>query len=62
MKIAPCKDCDTRRLGCHSECERYKDWKDELALIAEAKLREQRARPKICKQMEKFIWKGWKTK
>lgn len=20
---APCKDCKERRLGCHSECEKY---------------------------------------
>ena len=62
MKVAPCKLCDRRRLGCHSHCEDYKAWKDELALITEARVREQKARPTICKAMEKYIWKGWKTK
>lgn len=23
--IYPCKDCSERRIGCHSECEKYKD-------------------------------------
>ena len=24
--ICPCKDCDKRKVGCHSECNKYKDW------------------------------------
>ena len=24
---APCKDCESRFLGCHSTCERYNDFK-----------------------------------
>lgn len=24
---APCKDCGDRQLGCHSICQKYKDWK-----------------------------------
>lgn len=24
--IAPCKDCRSRRLGCHSECEAYREF------------------------------------
>lgn len=26
---APCKDCKDRHSGCHSECEKYKTYKDE---------------------------------
>lgn len=27
----PCKGCEERVVGCHSVCEKYKDWKtDEL--------------------------------
>ena len=26
---APCKDCPDRVVGCHSTCERYKEWKAE---------------------------------
>lgn len=25
---SPCKDCTDRVVGCHSDCERYKTWKD----------------------------------
>lgn len=27
MTKNPCKDCEKRYLGCHSECEQYLDWK-----------------------------------
>lgn len=26
-KIAPCKDCKMRYVGCHSECLKYINWK-----------------------------------
>lgn len=26
---APCKNCEDRQLGCHSQCERYKKFKEE---------------------------------
>ena len=29
-KIAPCKDCENREIGCHGNCEKYKAWKAEL--------------------------------
>ena len=25
---APCKDCKDRHVGCHSECEKYKEFAD----------------------------------
>lgn len=28
MKV-PCRNCKDRKLGCHSECERYKVWQAE---------------------------------
>ena len=24
----PCKNCEDRYVGCHGECDRYKEWKD----------------------------------
>jgi hypothetical protein len=60
LKGAPCKVCDRRRLGCHSECDDYKSWKAEVDAISASKARERNAKPEICKQMERFIWKGWK--
>lgn len=26
-----CKDCMNRTVGCHSTCDSYKSWKDELS-------------------------------
>ena len=26
-----CKDCDNRTIGCHSNCESYKQFRDEIA-------------------------------
>ena len=25
----PCKDCTDREIGCHSNCEKYIEWKNE---------------------------------
>lgn len=25
--INPCKDCKDRKVGCHSTCEKYNQWK-----------------------------------
>lgn len=25
--IAPCKGCEDRKMGCHSKCEKYIEWK-----------------------------------
>ncbi len=27
--IAPCKDCMKRKVGCHSYCRDYRNWKKE---------------------------------
>lgn len=27
MDIAPCKNCDERRVGCHAVCRKYTAWK-----------------------------------
>ena len=24
-----CRDCTERHIGCHGECSRYKEWKEE---------------------------------
>ena len=28
--VSPCKDCTDRRLHCHAECGKYKEYKDTL--------------------------------
>ena len=45
MKIkAPCKDCADRVVGCHSTCDKYKDWKEQdrqrKELIYESKIKD----------------------
>lgn len=27
---SPCKDCEERHIGCHSECERYADYRKRI--------------------------------
>ena len=29
MSTPPCKDCESRHIGCHSICDKYKNWKDK---------------------------------
>lgn len=31
----PCKDCISRKTGCHGSCEKYKNWKVEWDLFRE---------------------------
>lgn len=33
----PCRECDDRQVGCHINCEKYKEFKDELEKISKAK-------------------------
>ena len=35
MKDCPCKNCDERILGCHSKCDRYKEFEQECKEIRE---------------------------
>ena len=39
---APCMNCTTRRVGCHADCNKYKDWREELTALTRAeRLRKQ---------------------
>ena len=31
--ICPCKNCDIRYIGCHSECAAYNFWRSETAKV-----------------------------
>lgn len=35
--ITPCKNCEDRHMGCHSECERYAKYKQECELENQAR-------------------------
>lgn len=26
----PCKDCEDRHVACHSQCDKYSEWKEEV--------------------------------
>ena len=36
-KISPCADCKDRHEGCHSECERYEEWRKIAVAYSHAK-------------------------
>lgn len=38
---APCKDCSERHIGCHSECEKYKSFREFKMIQYEKKIKEQ---------------------
>lgn len=40
MLNAPCKDCPNRCIGCHSVCDRYKDFRATCDAVSAAKRRE----------------------
>ena len=44
MKIAPCKNCDERAVGCHGKCERYTEWAKAARSEREALNRDDRMR------------------
>lgn len=29
----PCKDCINRHVNCHSDCEKYKSWRQEMDVV-----------------------------
>ena len=48
---APCRDCDKRYLGCHSECADYIDYNNK-----QQKIRDERAaRSEECQRIVKQI-------
>lgn len=42
--VAPCKDCAKRELGCHSRCDKYKEYEEERRQIRERRLLENEIR------------------
>ncbi len=33
MINAPCLDCTDRKLNCHADCKKYKDYRAELKIV-----------------------------
>ena len=39
MKVAPCKDCEARHMGCHSTCEGYQEFVKSREKLREEKIK-----------------------
>lgn len=42
MIDAPCVDCQKRHVGCHADCEDYKEWKVEQMSVEEDKRKQRK--------------------
>lgn len=29
LRVCPCRNCKDRKLGCHTDCSKYKEWRIE---------------------------------
>ena len=50
-KTPPCKDCQDRRMGCHSKCELYTEWKKKFQDI-QTQLYRHKMEDKRCRDYE----------
>ena len=41
MKIAPCKDCKDRAIGCHGTCEKYSEYRKQREKERELRYKKQ---------------------
>lgn len=48
MNLPPCKDCPNREIGCHSKCEKYIQFKNDL--------KKDKAKEKAEKKIEYDFW------
>ena len=52
--IYPCKDCEERHIGRHSECEKYKDCTNKTRQISLQRLEEHRNYDDVFKAMDRM--------
>ena len=62
MASAPCKDCEKRYSGCHSQCEGYLQFREEQNGLLKKRLMEIQSTPDPDKMIRKSIWKFSKKK
>lgn len=62
---SPCRNCEERKVGCHSECEKYISFSESLRkwndIVAEERIREARAdsvRVATAAKMKKYRDRG----
>ena len=63
--ISPCKDCSERHTACHDQCQRYKDWKDEMEKIKQARAKYLDDKNQECaslmrrRKLRQTNWRGY---
>lgn len=57
MRIAPCKECPKRQVGCHAKCEDYKSWKAELDEYQKVQRGKRRAMQQLIDDMYRNSYK-----
>lgn len=56
--MSPCKDCTDRCIGCHSTCERYKEYKDTLE-INRAKIATKNDEIEFNHSVKREVWRRY---
>lgn len=54
----PCKKCPDRHIGCHAECDSYKDWAAQRSKVLKAASEDRHKNS----QVQEIIAKGVKAK
>lgn len=57
MTAAPCKGCEKRYAGCHSECERYAEYSRERAEMLKARKSEREYEEAHSRQAVNALWR-----
>ena len=59
---SPCKDCPDRHIGCHSDCDKYINYRKELEQLKEQQYKEN-LKPQFKKPIPGNFYKNkWKKK
>lgn len=62
MITAPCKDCADRHPNCHSECERYGEYKKERTEMLKERMVDHDYRTAHSLQISKVNWRKVKKR
>lgn len=52
--MACCKDCTTRAIGCHGDCERYKLYREQRDKLIESNQTEGVNKGYVCERQNKI--------
>ena len=54
--VVPCRDCEMRKLHCHSACEKYKEYRKEIE-TRNAEMREKVEAYNFAHAVKKEVWR-----